>query len=297
MPHLSIMTLFPFDLHTHSDFSDGDFSPEYVFRKARRLGLKGIVLTDHNTTRSTGSALSLGEKFNLETIEGIEISVKWIGLEVHILGYSRRFDRATLEKSLRPTQRGYTEKVKTQLRHAKKIGLADVTLKDLRSIRPNASFFVKYDVARALSRATKIPAALLTKRLNRGGDLFVPYGDWALSPHQVLVLMRRVRGVASLAHPGALRASLSKKISSQRADKRLMEFIALMARNGLRALEVRHPDHGADDEQFFGSLVKKFRLLPTGGSDYHGEKHHPERPLGQWGLTEQEFRNLQSILV
>lgn len=284
------MLRYPFDLHTHSNFSDGDSSVETLFKNAKRRGLRGVVLTDHNTTRSQRLASILGQRYGLFTIAGIEISARYLGIEIHLLGYAKNFQTDILERGLRSTQDGYNKKAMTQLAHANKMGIANLTRSDLRAIRPHAPFFVKYDVARALARATKKPTALILKRLNRGGDLYVPYGTWALTPLAALRLIQRAGGIVSIAHLGQFRAALRQRDSYKRANEIIEHLVATLKKNGLKGLELRHTDHTSDDEKFIQRLLKKFNLLTTGGSDYHGPRHHPERLLGGYGLTTGEFR-------
>jgi len=284
------MPQFPFDLHAHSNFSDGDYSAETVFKNAKRLGLQGIVLTDHNTTRSQRSASMLGQRYGLLTIAGIEISARYLGIEIHLLGYAKNFQTDMLERGLRITQDGYNKKAMAQLARANQMGIANLTLSDLRAIRPHAPFFVKYDVARALARVIKKPTAAILKRLNRGGDLYIPYGTWSLSPLAALRLIQRAGGIVSIAHLGQFRAALRQRESYKRANEITTHLLAMLKKNGLTGLELRHKDHSDDDERFLCSIMKKFNLLPTGGSDYHGPRHHPERLLGAYGLTTAEFR-------
>lgn len=287
------MKRFPYDLHTHSDYSDGDFPPEHLFRAAKRYGMQGLVLTDHNTTRSMGLAVALAKKYRLETLEGIEISARHRGgVAVHLLAYSYRFDKEVLERALARTQRGYRKRIQEYLRKIGESGLPKLSMSEVLAFRPHAPFPVKYDLLRALSTKARVPVQQLLPLLNSGGALYVPYGRWAMTPKQVLRLVARAGGVAILAHPGELRKNFERKFG-KRADTLLERFVARLAEGGLRGLELCHINHRPKDERFFRPFVKKYRFIATGGSDYHGRYHHPRRLLGKWGTKEGAFRRLQ----
>lgn len=290
------MQRYPFDLHTHSNASDGDFPPEHIFRSAKRFGLRGVVLTDHNTTVTIEEAQRLARRFRVETLEGVEISARAFGVELHLLGYARAFNRDRLERSLARTQRGYTDKVKLQVARARRQGLVSIRFADVVAIRPRATFYVKYDLIRALARLPGWSVERAKQQLNRGGDLFVPYGSWAMSPNSVVRLIRDAGGIVSFAHLGEARRALRKTFGAAGADRKLVMLVAGLWAAGLRGIELRHISNTPDDVRFLRSLVRRHHLIPTGGSDYHGKHHHPKRRLGQFGLTTAEYRRWHAAL-
>ena len=75
------------DLHIHSTFSDGLFSPHQVIKVAKERNLKAISITDHDTAAATHTAASIGKELGIEVISGIEISINCCYCEVHLLGY------------------------------------------------------------------------------------------------------------------------------------------------------------------------------------------------------------------
>ena len=75
------------DLHTHSSASDGTDSPRELVANARKLGLRAIALTDHDTVAGVKEALAAGEEYGVEVLPGIEISADYLDTGAHVLGY------------------------------------------------------------------------------------------------------------------------------------------------------------------------------------------------------------------
>jgi hypothetical protein len=80
------------DLHLHSRFSDGEWTPEKIVRAARRADLGAIAITDHDDVRSYAPASEAGAEHGVEVLSGVEVSSWRAGVDVHILGYG--FDPA-----------------------------------------------------------------------------------------------------------------------------------------------------------------------------------------------------------
>lgn len=73
------------DLHTHSIFSDGTYSPEELINEAVNIGLSSIALCDHNTVDGLPDFLNAANGKNIEAIAGSEFSVEYNGTELHLL--------------------------------------------------------------------------------------------------------------------------------------------------------------------------------------------------------------------
>ena len=74
------------DLHIHTSYSDGAFSPEKIVDTALDVGLEAIAITDHDTVDGVEEALAAGEKLGMPVVPGIELSTEYRGCEVHVVG-------------------------------------------------------------------------------------------------------------------------------------------------------------------------------------------------------------------
>src|SRR4030067_2458331 len=88
------------DLHTHSNASDGSHRPAEVVRLAKEAGLRAVALTDHDTTDGLAEALAAGEDLGIEVIPGVEISARYTGDTMHILGYFLDYQSGRLAERL-----------------------------------------------------------------------------------------------------------------------------------------------------------------------------------------------------
>jgi predicted metal-dependent phosphoesterase TrpH len=88
------------DLHLHTTFSDGLYTPAQIVDLARRSGLAAIALTDHDTLGGVSQAQQAARGSNLEVIAGVEISAEFDGREVHLLGFFCRPDDRSLNSVL-----------------------------------------------------------------------------------------------------------------------------------------------------------------------------------------------------
>jgi len=113
--------------------------------------------------------------------------------------------------------------------------------------------------------------------LEHGGPAFVPRRG--ASPQEVVAIIHRAGGLASLAHPGVYRRD---------------EVIERLAGEGLDAIEVRHSDHDAATEARYREIASRLRLLVTGGSDFHGHAGHRIPALGTVTLPAKDYARLRA---
>lgn len=278
---------YPYDLQLHSNYSDGDESPRVLAARAKSLGLLGVVLTDHNTTLGYKEFRESCNELELATVAGLEITTRYHGLEIHMLGYAREFNEQLLAHELVGTIDGYNQRSSEIIDRCRLAGLGSLKFDELLAARPHGTYVTKYDIVRALELSTGRARAELSKLLNAGGSLHVPYGNWALSPAAAVEIIHHAGGYAVLAHPGE--ASQRSTVDATSSLTLLNRLMAELVDAHLDGLEVRHTKHSAADEINFREFANKYDLFTTGGSDWHGPLHHPHRQLGGSGLTESEW--------
>jgi len=282
-----------YDLHLHSVHSDGDYNPVEVARLAKKAGLMGVVLTDHNTLEGYNEFYSACLELGLHTFMGIEISAKHQGAEIHILGYAKEFDRVLLRSGLSVIVEGYNRRIKDMIAKLRDFGESNIKFEAIRNKKNKYDPVTKYDIAEALRierGLDKESRRGLQQLFNKGGIAYVPYGDDFLSSMEVCRLIDKSGGVSILAHPGKIYRGHTRE------KKNITDMIRLLKDAGLVGLEHRCSSHSDSDELFFKELANDMELFTIGGSDWHGDIHHPEIKLGDIGATEEEFDVLLDLI-
>ena len=240
------------DLHTHSTASDGSKPAREVVRAAHELGLAAIALTDHDTVAGIDDADAEGRSLGVRVVPGVELSAVEGGIETHLLGLHladvHRLDTRLGE--LRTMRLGRAERIVTRLNE---LGVR-VTLDDVLA-QSGGGAVGRPHIARALVNdgwATDLRDAF-DRYLGNGRAAYVPKDR--LPIEEAIAMIHDAGGVAVLAHPGA---------SGTRAR------IEALVAQGLDGVEVRHPSHSHEDVARLQALVDHFRLVPSGGSDWHG---------------------------
>ena len=95
--NVSIMKV---DLHNHSYYSDGVFSPREVVRFANEAGCDLFALTDHDTTDGLNEARQTADKLSVDIVSGVEISAIWRNMTIHIVGLGIDINNDILQLSL-----------------------------------------------------------------------------------------------------------------------------------------------------------------------------------------------------
>jgi len=281
------------DVHTHSDHSDGDYSPRIVARKAKKAGMRAVVLADHNTVEGYAEFSRECRILGMDTFMGIEVSTKVQGIEMHILGFSSHFNVKILRKGLQKNIKSYDERMKKVLSLLRSAGETELSFGEIRKSKPRYDPITKYDVAKAMRAERKVGIAQqrdIQHLMNRGGIAFVPYGD-VLTAQEVCRLIADSGGISVMAHPGQFLRKYSKKKSDGAVymPKLIKKFIGW----GLSGIECHTPEHSPREERAFVSMARKHKLIITGGTDWHGDIHHPERVFGASGSTVSEYEILK----
>ena len=249
------------DLHSHSTASDGSRSPRAVVAAARAAGLSAIALTDHDTMAGVAEAADAGRQLGVRVVPGVELSAIDGEREVHVLGL--HIERAAaLETMLREFRE--SRHVRAEQIVAKLNALAIPITFDAVLAQAAGGAIGRPHIARALIAEgwARDSRDAFDRYLGAGKPAYVP--KQRLSVAEAIALIHAGSGIAVLAHPGG------------DGRREIVErFVAL----GLDGLEVRHPGHSAEDVARLGALVEFFRLVPSGGSDWHGAAEGP-RTLG-----------------
>jgi predicted metal-dependent phosphoesterase TrpH len=243
------------DLHSHTDESDGTFTPAQLIAAAREGGVEILAITDHDTFAGYQKAVPLAGAAGVELVCGIEVSTKLHGHSVHLLGYFLKPDRLDGFRDwiveMQESRRERNVRLAARLRE---LGF-DITLQEVEARgrgmtgRPHfAQIMVEKGYVANLRQA-------FDEYLDESAKGYVQRHEPQFA--ETVGRIRKAGGIASLAHP-------------VRVNGDVPALIPELCDAGLNAIEAYHSDHGPKDVELYLGLAAQYGLLVTGGSDFHG---------------------------
>ena len=241
------------DLHLHTSFSDGTFTPEELVLQAQKNGLSCIALTDHDTVQGCARAAAACAPVLIEFIPGTELTAEHDDTEVHILGYFLDTQNQTLLAEIAKFQAVRKQRIYEMVARINEIGVplkveAVFALANCESPgRPHvARTLVKEGLTRNLDEAFE-------RFLKKGRPAWVPKAK--MSARESVDLIHQAGGLAVMAHPGLNRTD---------------DIIPALVDAGLDGIECFHTKHSTTMAERYLGIADQFHLLVTGGSDCHG---------------------------
>ncbi len=274
------------DLHTHTNRSDGTLSPGELVRKACDIGLKAIAITDHDTTDGIGEALDCsGELSGLEVIPGTELSSSYRNKEIHIVGLFIEKDSPKLLYALDDLRKKREKRNTAMLKKLRDCGLSlsydDLLETSGKNVITRAHFAVLLQNAGYVSSKEEA----FEKYIGFGKPGYVKRD--ILSAPDAVSLIKSAGGIPIIAHP------FSYGFGMRDIEKMVSDFAAF----GAEGMECYYPTHSYEDTVYALSLCRSLGLLPSGGSDFHGE-NKPGLELGTgYGDLEIPYNILEDMKV
>lgn len=255
------------DMHVHTTASDGTMAPKHVVSLAAMQGLKAIAITDHDTMAGIAEAGQAGELMGVTIIPGIELSTDYLGKDVHVLGYFLDDQAPALKDYMTWVREQRNARNEAILERLRKKGF-DLTLSGLEEAHPGA-VLGRAHIAQGLVElgAVQNIKEAFRRYLGQGRSCYVERKRIPMK--DAVALIKKCGGVAVLAHPlqyGFDRAGLDTLVKTA-------------AQEGFSGMEILYPGYTQADQQRLFDLAEKYGLLPTGGSDFHGDVK-PEIQLG-----------------
>ena len=245
------------DLHIHTTYSDGTFSPEMVVDTAVDCGLDVIALTDHDNILSHKVANDYVKKnnINLEIIPGVEINTIYKGYEVHILGYFMDTNNADFQNLMKSQQEARVKQTNEIIELLSKKAGIRIKFEDIKSLVAEGGSIGRPHIARAITNAGGVNNVMeaYAKYINDASNVYVQRKT--VSPHDACEIIYDAGGIPVFAHP------IDVEISDELA-KDLTSY-------GLRGIEAYHRKHSPAMIEHYSSLAEKYGLIITGGSDFH----------------------------
>ena len=262
------------DMHTHTNYSDGDLSPQDLIRLAINKRIGTLAITDHDTiegikkvNRNEDIIIDSG----IEIINGIELSAKTNKGRMHILGYGIDLNNIALNKKMTDLRDNSINSVLSIMEQIKRDYGIRFSYEDIKELvnanhnlgRPDlAKLCVKYGYATTFQDAFDkylIEAHNKTRQTSKG-----------LQYQECLELIKNSGGIPVLAHPKSLELS----------EKEFLILLKEMISCGLKGIEVYHSSHSKEEMDYYLEIANKYGLLISGGSDFHGKTVKPDIELG-----------------
>jgi predicted metal-dependent phosphoesterase TrpH len=271
------------DLHAHTTFSDGTFTPEQLVDLARERGLTTLAVTDHDSTEGLSRAFAAAEaNGDPDIVPGVEFSTVRDGHGIHVLAYWMRLDDEDFQGELRRLRDDRFRRGEQTVAKLRELGYP-ITFERVKEIAEGKNI-VRPHVAQALVEAGVVPTikdAFTPELIAEGGRAYVE--KHALDPVEALGLIKDAGGLVVVAHPGLFREALGVPD----------HVIEELADAGLDGIEAAHPDHPPEAETRYREMAGRLGLVATGSSDCHGTRYDPVR-LGSVTTDPEEFGRLKA---
>ena len=269
------------DLHTHTTCSDGHTPPRDLIRLAKEKGVHVIAVTDHDSVEAVPECLDEGRRLGVRVIPGIEMSSRFEGHDIHVLGLG--LDPAAPALLARLSELHESRRIRVGKICEKLAGLG-VALEAAEVLREAGGKSVgRRHVARAMVKKGLVGSLdeAFNKYLGQGSPANVPANE--LLPADAARLILGHGGIPVLAHPGFLE------------DETIVEKVLDSA--PIRAIEVFHRYRSANRHLRYLDLARRRNLRVTGGSDFHGDDHPKNGSLGSFRTPPAFWKELENGLL
>lgn len=254
------------DLHIHTELSDGSYTTEEVVKLAKENGLTHIAITNHDTVKGLKEAIDIGKENGITVIPGLEISAYDYkrNRKVHMLGYGMDLEATHIKKICQRLLNDRNEMTLKQAQIIKDLGY-NISIEDVKAYSKNSGVSYKQHIMKVMmdkGYTDEIYPPLYKQLFKNNGpcEMEVEYID----VYDAIDAIIKDNGIPVLAHPGQLKS---------------YELLEELVSKGLVGVEKYHISHTEEDYKTIDKLAKKYNLIITGGSDFHG-RYDKKRTIG-----------------
>ncbi len=243
------------DLHTHTTASDGALTPTELLHRASQVGISTLAITDHDSVEALPEARPVAEALGIRLITGVEFGTNWANAEIHMLGYFFDPDHPQMQQTLADLREGRLERGRRMVERLNALGLSDVTWERVEQIAAGGSLGRPHVAEALIERgyASTVDDAF-GKYLGRGKPAYVERTQ--ITPAECISLVHSAGGVISLAHPTWV-AEVENLLPS-------------LVDAGLDGIETYYGLYKPETIEWLETLARRYNLVPTGGTDFHG---------------------------
>lgn len=259
-----------FDLHNHTKYSDGLFSPQELLKIAEEHEVSCFAITDHDNVFGCDEIQKLSSSSPIKVISGMELSTDYKGYSVHIV--------CLFPKNIVPEELKRFSKEKKDARQKRAIQMMEKIrdiygLKiDLDSLLKESEVITRANMLYNIAKCNHLSHKEAEKYIANDSKAYLP--STKLSTKEGLDFVKACGCLTILAHPCLLPKDIVEEI---------IQF-------GVEGIEVRYPKNKEEDEPYFRDLAKKYHLLISAGSDFHGDQGTKHAMIGTSTLNETEVQ-------
>ena len=263
------------DLHTHSNYSDGTYSPAEIIAEAEKLGLSSVALTDHNTVAGLPAFMEAAQHSPVEAVPGVEISCQYGDTELHLVGlYLPMENLDVITVYLDSLNRKKEESNRLLIHNLNQSGYV-LDYEEIRQAHPDGT------VNRAVIAASMLEKGYVSSINEAFQDILSVKAGFYVPPQRLtffnaIALLRYVEVVPVLAHP----------FLNLKTEDVLRTCLQEAVPRGLMAMETMYSSYAPETEAAARRIAREFGLLESGGSDFHGQtKPHISLGVGKGNLA------------
>lgn len=247
------------DLHTHTYFSDGSYSPTELVQEAKRVGLSAIAITDHNNVGGVEEFLNECEKQNIEGIIGTEFSTDYKNIELHVLGlFIKKESLASVNSICEEVRKNKDESNRIMIKRLQENGY-DISYEE---IMVNCKGTMnRAHIGEVLHKKgyTKTVKEVFSTILSKKGKIY--HAAKRLDVFKTIEFIRSIGATPVLAHPFL-----------DLTENELREFLPIAISHGLKGIETVYSTYSEEETLLAKQIAKEFNLKESGGSDFHGSR-------------------------
>lgn len=250
-----------YDYHCHTTASDGELSPTALVTLAAKEGVQSLAITDHDTVSAYEEALPVAQSLGVELISGIELSVKWHKVELHLVGLGMDLTAPEFQALVQQQKAARRERAKKMGERLDKAtglkGTYEGVCQLAGSQTPGRPHFAQWLVQQGQVRDIEHAFNRFLKA-GQSGYVSTPW----VSMFEALEVIQQSGGVSVIAHPTRYRLTRMK----------LRRLLTEFCEHGGQGLEVALPRLNAQQEALLYECMEDFPLVASGGSDFHSPK-------------------------
>lgn len=275
------------DLHVHSTCSDGTKTPSELVKLAQEKHLAAFALTDHDSVNGIAEAMEAAEGTGIEVIPGIEYSTEYEGHDIHIVGLYYDWQNPDFQKEVQVFTQ---ERVRRNQKMCAKMAADGIPIsyEALTAANPG-SVITRANIARFLMEHHVVSSIneAFDRYIGDGCPYFIPREK--ISPEQAVRFTLQYHGIPILAHPFQYDLGgvpMTDYLPSEEPDEPsitpartekitvvttgLDRLVRQLKAAGLVGIEAWYCRHTPLMREQVRALARRYQLLLSGGSDYHG---------------------------